>query len=409
MIEVKKRVAIVTAGLKPVPAIYGGGAEELTTILLEQNERYGEFDIDVYTLADSKLNHYPFQHTKLIQVKNWQNFIPIRIVFSLCNRVCHMLHIKKHYEYMAFVIPKYVKKEYDIIIVENSINIFLKLSKKYRETPRILHLHNDFDVVTMDYDKTKEHIVNAVEKATVIWAVSSYLKLHMQEIIKTDKIFVLENCIDKESYSFENKRKKYIFEWESKLKADDFVLLFCGRFDATKGILELLQAMEFLPEDQKIKLLLVGTQWFGSREEKKYEALIIRAIHNLGNRVIQCGYVEHKKMPEVYAKANLVVIPSTIAEAFGLVALEAISMGKPCVATRCGGLMDILDDTCAKLIECDEFIVHHLAQAIEELYSNKEKLRTLAQGAIVKAQQFSDKKQYYENFANLIQIALTMQ
>ena len=43
-------IAIITAGLKPVPAVRGGAVEHLTTLLINENEKYNHFYFDVYTL-----------------------------------------------------------------------------------------------------------------------------------------------------------------------------------------------------------------------------------------------------------------------------------------------------------------------------------------------------------------------
>lgn len=405
--SMKNSIAIITSGLKPVPAVCGGAVEELTSILLKENEKYENYQIDVYTLANPNLERFKYKNTNLIQIKNRQKIIPIRVIFSFINRVCKLFKIKKHYDYMSYIIPKYVKKYYDLIIVENSNSIFLQLKKRYIKTPMVLHLHNDFDALETDYDKTRKKIIQVEKKAVAIWTASYYLKEHIYSIIDSHKVFVLENCIDKEKYQYNPIANRMTsFYWENELKKEDFIIVYCGRFDKTKGLLELLEAISLLSDNKNIKLLLVGTNWFGTKEEREYNNLVMKAIEKLKGKVINCGYVEQNKMPQIYEIADIVIIPSQIKEAFGMVALEAISMGKPCIATACGGLLDILDEECGILIQQNEEYVKNLAKAINELYSNKKKVLDMGKKSYEKSIKFSDNKQYYKNFVKLVEYIL---
>src|SRR5205807_7745882 len=64
---------------------------------------------------------------------------------------------------------------------------------------------------------------------------------------------------------------------------------------------------------------------------------------DLGNDVIFTGYLESTAKLAVMREADMIVNPSLI-EPFGLVALEAMSLAKPIVASATGGLVDILSD-----------------------------------------------------------------
>lgn len=55
------------------------------------------------------------------------------------------------------------------------------------------------------------------------------------------------------------------------------------------------------------------------------------------------GFVPHSDVPQIYAQADICVIPSVWDEPFGLVALEAMAAGVPVCASRCGGLATIVE------------------------------------------------------------------
>lgn len=415
------KIAIITSGAKPVPDVKGGAVEHLTTLLIKQNEKNSReknniFSLDndmicffdVYSLADVMLDDIRYKNTIIIQSKNHQKILPIRVLFSFINRFCNAMHLKKHFDYMSWILPKRVIyeikkkcKTYDMILVENNLKIFFSLKRKLPDVKIIFHLHNDFDTIDIDYDKTAERMIKLGNEAVSVWAASYYLQKHLKMLNFKAPVEVLENCIEKSWYQKNNEKKVEKFLSKNGIASDDFVLLFSGRLDRWKGALQILQAVELL-QNKKIKLLIVGGQWFGSREEQRYMQELNKVKKRIKDRVIFCGYVPHNEMQIVYQAADVVIIPSQCVEAFGMTALEAITMGKPCIASACGGLLNILDSSCAVLIEQGEGYVKKLSDIIGELYDNPKLIKFMAANARKKAEKFSDEREYYERFMELL-------
>jgi glycosyltransferase involved in cell wall biosynthesis len=65
------------------------------------------------------------------------------------------------------------------------------------------------------------------------------------------------------------------------------------------------------------------------------------------------GYVSEHDRQRVYAGARLLVLPS-FEEGFGMPALEAMSLGIPVIATRCGALPELVGDEAGVLIDPTE-------------------------------------------------------
>ena len=104
-------VAVVGPGFKPVPDVKGGAVEHLITVLLDENEYYKKCHFDVYTTLDPLLDKKFYKQTQIIQIKNYQTFFPVRIMFSFLNRTYKLFRIKKSNHYMSCILPLYIKRD----------------------------------------------------------------------------------------------------------------------------------------------------------------------------------------------------------------------------------------------------------------------------------------------------------
>ena len=117
------------------------------------------------------------------------------------------------------------------------------------------------------------------------------------------------------------------------------VILFVGRFDPMKGVEIAVRALAFLDEEIEPELHLIGGDGPESHAVERLNAL----VRDLGlqERVRFTGSVDHQRMPGIYRRADIVVIPSYY-ESFGLVVLEALASGIPAVATPTGGAVETI-------------------------------------------------------------------
>jgi D-inositol-3-phosphate glycosyltransferase len=129
------------------------------------------------------------------------------------------------------------------------------------------------------------------------------------------------------------------------LPQDKRILLGVGRMEPLKGLDVLIQAAHMLVAQQPaggepIQVLLVGGESEGNvgawnSEQRRLGAL--RSALGMEQAVRFCGAQSHEYLPDYYAAADVVVVPS-LYESFGLVALEAMACGAAVVASDVGGL-----------------------------------------------------------------------
>jgi len=112
---------------------------------------------------------------------------------------------------------------------------------------------------------------------------------------------------------------------------DGDYILFVGRLVGTKGIPYLLKAMK----DIDSKLVVCG----GGPDMKKLVKFANRL--GLGKKVSFPGRVSEEKKLDLFAGCSVFVLPS-IYESYGLAAAEAMSWGKPVVASNVGGLPEVV-------------------------------------------------------------------
>lgn len=121
------------------------------------------------------------------------------------------------------------------------------------------------------------------------------------------------------------------------------VVLFMGRLIPLKGVHHLLKIVPQLAKSYPdLVVVIVGSPFYGSHRKTAYA----RKLEMLGRKspghVRFVPYVPHTEVPGWMLIADVAVVPSGQREAFGLVNVEAMSCGVPVVATRAGGMKEII-------------------------------------------------------------------
>ena len=121
------------------------------------------------------------------------------------------------------------------------------------------------------------------------------------------------------------------------------ILLFCGRLIQRKGVDFLLRAMPMILARQRVRLVVTGDGHCRAEWE-----VLTREL-GLAEHVEFAGFVSNEKLGELFRSCSVYVHPAIYddrgdTEGLGVVLIEALRNRKPVVASRVGGIGDVIKD-----------------------------------------------------------------
>ena len=391
------KIAILTSGILPLPAVQGGAVENLTDFYLEYNNQHRLHDITIYSVWHPDVERHPALQSTV------NHYVYIKVTGFWAKLKKKWYQLTRHEEYYHYTIEFYLqeaikdisRRSYDIILIENRPAYALKL-KEVSNAKLVYHLHNE------KLDCKSEKALDIYNAATCIITVSDYIKSRVLTINHYDeKTTTVYNGIDLHAFSSCNHS---INRNSIGLQEDDFVMVFSGRVTAEKGIMQLIEAMTLLQDLPRIKLLVIGSSFYGNddNENSFVKALREKAAH-LSGRIIFTGFIPYAQMPNYLQIADIAVIPSVWDDPFPTTVLEAQAMGLPIISTRRGGIPEQVTEESAILLYTDECFVENLATAIRDLYQHPEKRKALGQAGLLHSQYFN-KERFAKDFFEALYI-----
>ena len=110
-------------------------------------------------------------------------------------------------------------------------------------------------------------------------------------------------------------------------------LFFLGRVQYSKGLHVLLKALEGI-DNSKYELHVIGDAEPARREQRYYRKVLKMAQ---GKSVVFHGRLPNDKIDAVISDMHVMVFPTICLEVYGISVAESLSIGRPVLATRCGG------------------------------------------------------------------------
>jgi len=172
----------------------------------------------------------------------------------------------------------------------------------------------------------------SIENSPGVTAVSNFLRDKTYEVFDTKKeIEVIHNFVPFKKQNLEkNIKLRRCFAED-----DEFLITHISNFRPLKRVTDIVPIIKKIGNHLKVKVLMVGDgpERFKTEEQCRQEGLC--------NKIVFLGKQEN--IPELLSLSNVALIPSA-SESFGLVALEAMACGIPCVSTNAGGLTEVNKD-----------------------------------------------------------------
>lgn len=172
-------------------------------------------------------------------------------------------------------------------------------------------------------------------------------------------------------------------------------ILYVGRLEPRKGVEYLIRAFALIKADlPKARLVIVGDG--GLRERCQH---LVRRLKV--DEVFFEGHVPAPQLPGYFQRADVVCVPSTGNESFGIVLLEAMSAGTPVVASRINGFRTLVEDGKTGVFAGPRD-PNSVAEAVLEVLASPERRRELIENGQEKARRYDwfnvagDLLSYYE-------------
>jgi spore coat protein SA len=385
-------VALIGPELFPIPPIRGGATELFIDRLASHLSRYRPVIIgpaDPELPAREVRGQTEYWRVSLGSLQQW-----------LYRRYRYLLPF---YDRRVAVLIRRLAP--DLLHVHNRPLLALYLKKQFPRLPVLLHMHNLYSIL----GKRERPVPYTPIPVEAFLACSNFVLEQERDRLGTGAKFhgVISNGVDLEAF---------LPRWERLDEAgalrehyglgEEPVVLFAGKIRESKGAGLLLTAMHRVWEQlpQAAVVLVGGTEFGRGRTQretpffKKFKEMVAQAP----GRIVLTGFVPHDSMPQAYLLGDVFVGPSQQAEGMPMVLLEASACGLPLIATRLGGIPEVvrdglngllldsphdpeelagkilavLEDTAlrqrlgrqARELVCEHFSWEHIAQAQEGVY-----------------------------------------
>jgi glycosyltransferase involved in cell wall biosynthesis len=272
-----------------------------------------------------------------------QNHIPVEVLATQAIQVRKESSLAQGLKSLGQLLPlitKVIKKarEYDLIYANTQKALVVgALASFFSRRPLVYHLHDILSTEHFSQTNLRIAINLANRCASLVIANSQASKTaFIQAGGRSDIVEVVYNGFDPKIYQT-NESDINQLQQELVLQGK-FVVGHFSRLAPWKGQHILIDALAKCPPE--VTVILVGDALFG---EQDYVKQLHQQVTDLGleNRVKFLGF--RSDIPQLMAACGLVAHTSTSPEPFGRVIVEAMLCGKPIVAAKAGGVMELVE------------------------------------------------------------------
>ena len=252
--------------------------------------------------------------------------------------------------------------EFDVIHVHDWMTFPAGMAAKHISgKPLVVHIHST------DFDRSGSQVNPAIctiekeglEAADKIIAVSNFTRnmIIRNYHINPDKIITVYNAAELVNLDSISIKKN---------DGDVKIVAFLGRITMQKGPGYFIDAANLVLQKMKnVHFIMAGKGDLLNSMVKQAAELKISGYFDFP------GFLNDNEVSGLFRKSDVFVMPS-VSEPFGLVALEAIQAGVPVVISKQSGVSEVLKNA----VQVDYWNIHSMADAILDLLTNDQALRT---------------------------------
>jgi spore coat protein SA len=268
--------------------------------------------------------------------------------------------------YLANALKRVKGKRYDRIQIDNRPRFVNQVRRAFPHTPISVFLHST-TFVTAPRTTTKQAAAD-LSRANLIVGNSRSLRNVLRRSFSSQKhkVKFVHLGVDLQQFRLPSKAQRNHERAKQRLNGR-FVVLFAGRIIPLKGIPVLMKATRIVQRSlPSVKLLIAGDT--GAASYKRWIRALARRLHI---PVTFKGNIPRNRMHRFYWSGDCFVCPSQGHEAFGLVNVEAMASGTPCIGSRIGGIPEIIRHNRNGLLVSNYRSPQALADSILKLAKNK--------------------------------------
>jgi len=334
--------------------------------------------------------------------------LPFRLNKVYCNITFHEVEVN---QYSVFKYPPYDlalaskmaevanREDLDLLHVHyaipHAICAYLAKQMVKKDLKIVTTLHGT-DITVLGYDQSLADMIRfGIESSDQVTAVSNALVNQTYDLLHPDKkIETVYNFIDDRVYF---KQDAIHLKKEYKIDEDEKVIIHVSNFRKVKRVQDVVYAFQKIHRKVKSKLLLVG-----DGPEMTYVNRLVREL-GLVEHVLFLG--KQDSLEELYSISDLILLLSE-KESFGLVLLEAMACGVPCIGTNAGGIPEVIIEG-ETGYTCDIGDIETIAIRAIQILSDQDLHNRMAENAVYIAKErfHSDKivSQYESIYYELIE------
>jgi N-acetyl-alpha-D-glucosaminyl L-malate synthase BshA len=341
---------------------YGGSGIVATELGLELARRDHEIHFISYSQPIRLTGPEPNIHYHEVEVSRYPLFEYPPYDLALATR---MAEVSQLYELDLLHVHYAIPHSVSALLAKQ----MLAATPPRRKLPFVTTLHGT-DITLVGLDRSYLPITRfSIEQSDGVTAISQYLRDRTQKVFDVkNKIEVIPNFVNCDEYL---RKPEWVAQRQEFAADNERILVHLSNFRPVKRVLDVIEIFDRVRKKTPAKLLLVGD---GPDRSQAEWLAVQKGIHD---HVVFLG--KQDQIKETLAISDIMLLPSEL-ESFGLAALEAMACEVVPIATRAGGVPEVIDHEVSGFL-ADVGDVETMARYATDLLSDEARLRAMGKQA----------------------------